>query len=181
MEIPVEGGGGLVGLLRGDVVAEGAVKASYFAVEGGLLVDACGKAVEEVGCGVGFVACRQARGEEDLRGEGGGGVERVGGVVLAAETGGEFYDVVVAGEEVDVALGIGYTAEGLDAVGGVAIELEYGVEDCGVVDAWYGVGGGVGVVGTVDEFPFAQMAGDLFELGFDTKIPGAKECIADEV
>lgn len=171
MEVPVEGGGGLVGLLRGDVVAEGAVEASYFAVEGGLLIDACGKAVEEVGSGVGFVACRQAGGEEYLRGEGGGGLECVGGVVLSAEAGGEFDDVVVAGEEVDVALGIGYAAEGLDAVGGVTIELEDGVEDGGVVNAGYGVSGGVGIVGTVDEFPFAQMAGDLFELGFDTKIP----------
>ena len=66
-EVPVGGGGGLVGALGGDAAAEGAVGTAQLAVEGGLLVDACGYAVEDVGAGMGLVACGYAGGEEELR------------------------------------------------------------------------------------------------------------------
>ena len=66
-EVPVEGAGGLVGALGGEVSMEGAVGAADFAVEVGLLVDAHRQAVEEVVTAMGLVVDRKAGRHDELR------------------------------------------------------------------------------------------------------------------
>ena len=99
---------------------------------------------------------------------------------MPSHAGGEFDEVVVAGEEVDFALGVGDAAQGLHPVVGVAEELQDGSKDGGVVDAGQVVVGGVGVVGTVHPFPFAQSSGGLLNLPFDSKVPGAEGGVAHQ-
>ena len=96
-----------------------------------------------------------------------------GDVIVPSHAGGEFDEVVVAGEEVDFALGVGDAAQGLHLVVGAAEELQDGGEDGGVVDAGQVVVCGVGVVGTIHPFPFAQSSGGLLNLTFEAEIPGS--------
>ena len=78
--------------------------------------------------------------------------------------------VVVAGGEVDFALGEEGGAESADRVVGGAEVLKDGRVGEGVV-TWGEMGGRHGVSGTIDPTPFAQVVGDLFVLDFGTPFP----------
>lgn len=174
--VPVDRAGGLIGGLSGKVGSERAVETAHFAIEVGLLIDSGGQTVEDVAAAVGLVVDRQAGREKELRTQ--VTTLRRGGIVLPAHTGKKTHQVVLAGEEVDLALEIGGASEGLDLVVGMAVELQLGVEDGGVVEPGDVVVGGEAVASTVDPFPFAHAVADLLQLGLDAEIPIAKGGIA---